>query len=155
MNNSALVLATDNRVIAVSAIFVNEKGWDNEDEDEDEIFSTKSKKRSAASKHYTYKTIDKTLKQGDLVVVECEGGSSQFGLAVVQIVEVDVDVDFKGSVNYKWVVSKVDTDTIKDVKQQEKEIIKKVKAAEKHHHKMQILQAITVNAEELKLLIKE
>lgn len=66
MNNSALVLATDNRVIAVSAIFVNEKGWDNEDEEE--IFNTKSKKRGVVSKHYTYKTIDKTLKAGDLVV---------------------------------------------------------------------------------------
>jgi hypothetical protein len=57
---------------------------------------------------YIFKTLDKTIKPGDFVVVATD---TRWGLTVVKVDEVDVDVDFEASTPTKWVISKVDTDT--------------------------------------------
>jgi hypothetical protein len=147
MNTSALVMALDDDVMAVECVFCQTQAhidYDDYDWDND----TKSEQ----SKKYTYKTVDKTIKEGDLVIVEYGNGRTQFGYYIVKVTKVNVNVDFKNnSIKYKWVVGKVDTDLIKAIKKSENDIIDKVKSTEKKFQKKQIFEALGVDTSELKL----
>lgn len=83
-------------------------------------------------KTYTYKTTIKDLKEGDLVVVQCHGGSGNFGYAIAKVVEIDAEIDFQDqSINYRWIASKLNTDVIEATLEIEKTLIKQIKRKEK------------------------
>ena len=78
-------------------------------------------------KTYTYKTLE-PIKKGDNVIVD----SPRSGLTVVQVVgvkefhEVSHEVPFQ----YKWIVSKVNTDAYKKAAALEMEILAEINKAE-------------------------
>ena len=72
------------------------------------------------TKVYTYKTLLQGLQVDDLVVVECQGTSTQHGFAVVKVVAMDPVIDMMDTtINYKWVMSKVDTSAHADLLKRE------------------------------------
>ncbi len=52
-----------------------------------------------------FKTFDKTIRVGDLVIVPT---NTRHRMTVCKVVETDVDVDFDNSACVHWIVSKVD-----------------------------------------------
>jgi len=84
---------------------------------------------------YLFKSLDKTLKEGDYVVVPTD---SRHKMTVVQVAEVDVEVDFESGVHINWIVSKVDTESAGEVAAYEKKCVDLMKAAEKRHQREEI-----------------
>ena len=111
MNNSATAFLLNDNVRAIACIFqpaqnqdfFREKNRASKYRDFDEYEDDFDQDNKA--KRYTYKSIDPTVKVGDMVVVECKGPSNNFDMAVVRVVEVDVDVDFDAGIDYKWIIS--------------------------------------------------
>lgn len=104
-------------------------------------------------KVYNYKTMDKNLKVGDLVTVQCTGREHNYDVAIVKVVEVDVEPDFHTHHEFKWVIGKVDMEGLKDLLQQEKDAVNQVKKLERTAKRKQILAALTNAAEETKLCL--
>lgn len=82
-----------------------------------------------------FKTLDKTIKPGDFVVVPTE---TRHGMTVVMVDEVDVDVDFESTTQVKWIVSKVLTDEHQNILGEEGKWIEALKASEKRRKREEI-----------------
>ena len=80
-----------------------------------------------APKTYLFKTLDQSIKVGDLVVVET---NTRHGYTIVKVTEVDVDVDFDDAIELKWAFSPINLDAIVELKQAEQAAIDKVRAIE-------------------------
>ena len=76
---------------------------------------------------YTFKTLDPSLKVGDLVLVP---SSTRFGYVVNKIVEADVEVDFDASYDLKWIVCPIDLTAHKEVLEMEAQAIALIKKGE-------------------------
>lgn len=77
---------------------------------------------SDASKFYTYKTLDKTIKEGDFVLVLARNEYK-----AVKVVRVDVQdsLDFEDtSIEFGWIIQKIDKAAYDDVLARE-ELLKK------------------------------
>jgi hypothetical protein len=74
-----------------------------------------------------FKTMDRTIKPDDLVVVPTE---TRHGMTVVKVVEVDVDVDFDCATPVKWVLMKIDRSDSDRIEGMEAEAIAAIKSAE-------------------------
>ncbi len=77
---------------------------------------------------YIYKTIDKTIKKGDYVVVPTD---TRWGFTVNRVEAVDVDVDFDSDVILKWILSKVDVAGNKQTIQEEEKWVMALQQSEK------------------------
>lgn len=84
--------------------------------------------RPASGKLYTFKTFDKTLKKGDIVIVPTD---TRVGFTCVKVWETNVDVDFNASYDMKWIVGKADPSHYEMIRTKESEAVEIVKAAEK------------------------
>ncbi len=82
-----------------------------------------------------YKTLDTTIKKGDLVVVETH---TRHGMTAVLVDEVDVEVDFESDVQVRWVVDKVDTAQLKTIQTEEAKWIDALRASEKRSKREEI-----------------
>lgn len=82
-----------------------------------------------------YKTLDKDIKKGDLVVVETH---TRHGMTAVLVEEVDVDVDFESDIQVCWVVDKVNTGQLKTIQTEEGKWIDALKASEKRRKREEI-----------------
>lgn len=82
-----------------------------------------------------YKTLDTTIKKGDLVVVETH---TRHGMTAVLVEEVDIEVDFESDVVVRWVVDKVDTAGLKAIQAEEGKWIDALKASEKRRKREEI-----------------
>lgn len=80
-----------------------------------------------SQQRYTFKTIDKDLKVGDLVLVPSD---TRFGFTVNQIVDADVEVDFDSHTQMKWIVGKVDIVAYDDILKMEEAAISLIKTGE-------------------------
>lgn len=76
---------------------------------------------------YTFKTFDKSIKTGDLVVIPTTTRHMQ---TVVRVEAVDVEIDFDSSVQLDWLIDKVDTSKSSEIASQEAEAIRQIKSAE-------------------------
>ena len=76
----------------------------------------------------TFKTLDPTIKKGDIVVVQAD---KRRGLTVMQVTDVDVDVDYESDVSVDWIVSKVDPTESQKILQEEAKWIDVLKKAER------------------------
>lgn len=140
MNYSTLSFLTSDEVIGINCVFQGKsnldvaypKGID------DGLRSKAYLKR----KKYTYKTTDKSIKVGDLVVVQCEGESKNYGYAIVEVVETNVEIDFNTEISYKWIVNKVEAEKLELTIKAEEALIDKVKRVEKIAKKQQLLLAL-------------
>lgn len=80
------------------------------------------------TKTYLFKTLDPSIKNGDLVVVP---STTRYKRAVVKVVEVNVEPDFESDVQVEWIVGKIDNADYSAIKKAEQEFIDKSRAAEK------------------------
>lgn len=86
-------------------------------------------------KRVMFKTLDKTINVGDLVVVPT---STRHGFTVVKVMEVDVDVDFESPTKIEWIVQKVDTAPYSTILQEENKWVETLKASEKRRKREEI-----------------
>lgn len=86
---------------------------------------------SSSKRNYIFKTLDKSLKVGDLVVVPTE---TRHGFTVFKLEQVDVLIDPSSDVELKWVVGRVDLDAYRHTMAEEDRVIQRLRAAE--HRKL-------------------
>lgn len=79
------------------------------------------------AKREPFKTLDPTLKAGDLVVVET---GSRHHASVVKIAKADVAPNFTSSEQTRWIICKVDLETYAKLQGMETQAIEAVKQAE-------------------------
>jgi len=87
------------------------------------------------SDRVTFKTLDQTLKVGDLVVVPTH---TRHMFTVMKVEELDVDVDFEGGPIVEWIIDTVRPESVAKVKEEEASCISKLKAAEKKDQREQL-----------------
>jgi hypothetical protein len=121
MNYSTAVFLINNEVRAVRGIY--------QDEGHSAVF----------------KTLDKTIKKDDLVVVPT---TTRHKMTVFKVTETDVDVDMDSSVKMDWVVSKVDESGYKQLLEQENDAIQKIKSAEIRKKRTDLREALFKDEEE-------
>lgn len=73
-----------------------------------------------------FKTFDKSLKKGDLVLVPTQ---TRHCMTVVKITEVDVEVDPDTSTQIDWIIGLIDTTQYLKTLEQESDAIKIIKSA--------------------------
>lgn len=74
-----------------------------------------------------FKTLDATIKVGDLCVVPSD---TRHKVTTVKIIAADVSVDFDAPEKVRWIISRVDMVAFDAVVKQEDEAIEAIKAAE-------------------------
>ena len=84
---------------------------------------------------YTFKTLDTSIKVGDLVVVPT---NTRHNFTVVKVEEVDVEVDFEADLQLKWIVDRVDQTNHALVLAEEGKWIEQLKASEKRAKREEI-----------------
>ena len=71
---------------------------------------------NAPDKTIMFKTLDKTIREGDFVLVPT---STRHNMTVSKVVETDVDVDFDSGATVGWIISKIDRSAYEVVLSQE------------------------------------
>ena len=87
------------------------------------------------TKEYLFKSLDNTIKVGDLVVVP---STTRYKRAVVKVTEIDAEVDYDSTVQIEWIVGKIDNADYAAIRAAEQEAIDKIKAAEKLRKKAEL-----------------
>jgi len=95
-------------------------------------------------KNYTFKSLDPTIKVGDLVVVQTD---TRHKFTVVKVEAVDVDIDLDSSIQFKWIVSKVDLAAFDILLAQEADAIKTIRSAELRQKRDNLRKAMFANYE--------
>jgi hypothetical protein len=91
------------------------------------IFEADASESNPTAKREPFKTLDPTIKEGDLVVVET---FSRHNASVVKIVKADVPPNFSTTEQTRWIIQKVDSTMFAQLKEMEQQAIDAVKAAE-------------------------
>lgn len=95
-----------------------------------------AKKRSSGELNFsTHKTLDPTIKVGDLVVVPT---GTRHGMTVVKVEEVDIEVDFESDENVRWIVCRVDPRTYDQHSANEAQAISHMKQLERRKRRAQL-----------------
>lgn len=98
-----------------------------------------------------FKTLDKTVKKGDYVVVPTD---TRWGYTVNRVEEVDVDVDFDSTVQLKWVLNKVDIDGNKKTVSEEGKWVLALQESEKRKRREELRkQLIETHGDEVNKLM--
>lgn len=101
-------------------------------------------------KQTMFKTFDKTIAVGDILVVP---SSTRHQRTTVKVVAVDVEVDFDNQTHVDWVVAKLDAAAFDKVVADESKAISIMKAAEAKARRDEIrAKVVGLNAEELQSL---
>lgn len=100
------------------------------------------------SQRYMVKTFDKNIKEGDFVVVP---SSKDPKMAVCQVTDIDVDVDFDSTTVIHWVIQRVDLTSFNEVVAQEEVAIAAIRDARFIARKKQLAEELT-NLNALKAL---
>jgi hypothetical protein len=74
-----------------------------------------------------FKTLDKTLKVGDIAVVP---SNTRHNFTTVKIVETDVTPDFDSDIEADWIVAKVDIEAHTAILEEEKVFVNEMKKSE-------------------------
>ena len=77
----------------------------------------------------TFKTVDKTIRKDDLIVVPTDP-KHRVGFTTVRVTAVDVDIDPEGSSEVKWVAGKIDEGAYKATLKLEEDALSLIRAAE-------------------------
>lgn len=84
---------------------------------------------------YIFKTLDSTVKVGDLVIVPT---NTRHKMTVNKVVAVDVEVDFESEMVLKWIIDKVQPEQYESILAEETKWIETIKASEKHRKREDI-----------------
>lgn len=99
---------------------------------------------------YVFKTFDKNIKIDDYVVIPTD---TRHNMTVGKVIEVDVDINFDSSHEFKWIIDRVNKKPYEEVLLQEQIIIKEVRTIEFTHKRQQLQSALGMNdPEKLKAL---
>jgi len=93
---------------------------------------------------YTYKSLDQTIKKDDLVIVP-SGTGHKFTIARVS--DVDVDIDYESSIQYKWIAGKFDPQPYEDLLKKEEKVIEVVRKAEFGRKRKELAAALKESVE--------
>lgn len=80
-----------------------------------------------SNRPYTFKTLDPTIKEGDLVIVPQSAG---YKYLIAKVTAVDVDIDYDSTIQYKWIAGKFDPTAYEDILKKEEQVIEVVRKAE-------------------------
>ncbi len=99
-----------------------------------------------------FKTLDRTVKKGDYVVVPTD---TRWGFTVNRVEEVDVDVDFDSTEQLKWVLNKVDIEGNKQTVAEEGKWVLALQESEKRKRREELRKQLieTHGGEVNKLMI--
>ena len=97
----------------------------------------------APDKKVMFKTLDRTIKEGDLVIVPTK---TRHGMTVSKVVEVDADVDFDSGIPVAWIVDKVSHTGYEEIVSQEADAIAVIKSAEKTKKRNELAAALLVDS---------
>lgn len=86
-----------------------------------------AKQSAPLPKNYVFKTLDQTIKKGDLVVVPTD---TRYKFTVVKVIEADVDIDYDSTTQYKWIAARFDPAVYEDILAKEEPVIATVRKAE-------------------------
>lgn len=99
----------------------------------------------APDKKVMFKTLDPSIREGDLVIVPTK---TRHGMTVSKIVEVDVDVDFDNGTQVSWIVSKIDQSGYEATVSQEADAIRVITSAEKTKKRNELAAALLADSKE-------
>lgn len=86
-----------------------------------------------------FKTLDKTIKKDDLVVIPT---GTRVGFTVVKVVEVDLDFDHDDGKIVAWIVTKIDRAAYEEILIQETKAVEIMKSAQKRRKTEELRAAI-------------
>lgn len=96
-----------------------------------------------------FKSFDGDLKPKDLVVVPTD---TRWRMTVARVEEVDVDVDFDGTTELKWIIGRVDRRAFEDVLVREAEAISAIRSAEVRRKREELAKALFADNDALRNL---
>lgn len=86
-----------------------------------------------------FKTLDTSIKKGDLVIVP---SGTRHKNTVVLVDEVDVEVDFESETQIGWIIDRVDMANANTVAAEETKWIEQIKAAEKRRKREELKKSM-------------
>ena len=98
---------------------------------------------NAPDKTIMFKTLDKTIREGDFVIVPT---NTRHNMTVSRVVETDVDVDFDSGAAVGWIVSKIDRSAYEVTLSQEGDAITVIKSAEKTKKRNELAAALLADS---------
>ncbi len=116
MNYSSAVMLINENIRAVKVVYEDEK-------------------ENPTQPRVIFKTLDKSIKVDDLVVVPT---GTRLKMTVSKVVEIDVDVDFEGGAQLSWIVARVPVEDIETILTEESKWIDALKASEKRKKREEI-----------------
>lgn len=110
--------------------------------------------RNPAERTYTFKVAKElTLNVGDAVVLPADSNNKPYTIGYVSVVHADGELDFALDVDFKWIVSKVDTTVFDRIGAEEAELRAAIVRGRKAQVRNQMRAAIEAyNPEIVKLL---
>lgn len=99
----------------------------------------------APDRKVMFKTLDISVREGDLVIVPTK---TRHGMTVSKVVETDVDVDFDSSAPVAWIVCKVDQAAYEATLAQEGDAIAVITSAEKTKKRNELAAALLVDSKD-------
>lgn len=99
-----------------------------------------------------FKTLDESLKVGDMVVVPT---NTRHGMTVCKVEEIDFRVNFDSHTEFAWIIGKVDTPAYDAIKEQEKQVIDRIGEAEENRKRAELATALglaTINLTDLDIV---
>lgn len=89
-----------------------------------------------------YKSLDKTLKSGDYVVVPTD---TRHKFTVVRVEQVGAEIDLDSGTQLKWIVSKFDREAYAGMLTQEQAAIDVIKSAELRRKRDELRKAVMID----------
>lgn len=86
-----------------------------------------------------FKTLDAALAKGDYIVVPT---STRHGFTVCKIEEIDFIVNFDSTIQFDWVVGKVDKEAFDSIVAQERVVLDRVAKAEENRKRKELSEAL-------------
>jgi cupin superfamily acireductone dioxygenase involved in methionine salvage len=92
------------------------------------------------TKDYSFKTFEKSLAVGDYVVVPT---GTRHGMTVCRVKEINVNIDLNSTIEFKWIVGRVDKSEYDRIIELEKKVIDAVKVADFETKRDELRRAMT------------
>ena len=98
-----------------------------------------------SAKRTTFKTLDKSIRAGDFVVVPTD---TRHKMTVCKVVDTDVDVDFDSAACVAWIIGRIDQSAFTLTQEQEADAIAAIKSAEKTKKRNELRAAMLADSSE-------
>lgn len=89
-----------------------------------------------------FKTLDETIKVDDFVVVPTR---TRVGFTVCKVKEIGFRVNFDTTVQYEWIVARVDTEAHKRIVAQESVVLNRIGDAEENRKRAELSAALQLS----------